>query len=462
MTVEGDAPDWATSVPSELLKNSMSIIGQVYLFDELDTDTRDIVGAFDNENVCHGFANISHSELTGENGLFLTVYDSLSVGRELNFRLWQYNTGREIVLTTSPAITFAKDAILGADTPVRFDGKDSFVQYFKLNKGWNWVSFNILSESLFNLDKLLSGMPWTEGDIITELGGNLTLTYENQHWLASGSTKDVVISPKKAYAIKVQNPCTFPVEGNVIKAKDERTITLHEGWNGIGYTPVANLSVETALSDYYDNAEDGDVIKSHTEFAYFTKTGNTGRWRGSLQYMKPGEGYMMLRKAAEDAKFIYPFYEPGSNFTDFSAQAGSRAAALAPMTMTVSAVVEGYEIEEGDRLVAYSNGEMVGEATVAGSEETADHTLYLSIASNKQEGIWFAIERDGEFVASTGEQMTFTPNAVIGSPEKPIAINFVRTDYENGKWYTVGGIQLQNKPTRKGLYIYNGKKVVIK
>ncbi len=462
LTVEGDAPDWATSVPSELLKNSMSIIGQVYLFDELDTDTRDIVGAFDNENVCHGFANISHSELTGENGLFLTVYDSLSVGRELNFRLWQYNTGREIVLTTSPAITFAKDAILGADTPVRFDGNDSFVQYFKLNKGWNWVSFNILSESLFNLDKLLSGMPWTEGDIITELGGNLTLTYENQHWLASGSTKDVVISPKKAYAIKVQNPCTFPVEGNVIKAKDERTITLHEGWNGIGYTPVANLSVETALSDYYDNAEDGDVIKSHTEFAYFTKTGNTGRWRGSLQYMKPGEGYMMLRKAAEDAKFIYPFYEPGSNFTDFSAQAGSRAAALAPMTMTVSAVVEGYEIEEGDRLVAYSNGEMVGEATVAGSEETADHTLYLSIASNKQEGIWFAIERDGEFVASTGEQMTFTPNAVIGSPEKPIAINFVRTDYENGKWYTVGGIQLQNKPTRKGLYIYNGKKVVIK
>ena len=462
LTVEGDAPDWATSVPSELLKNSMSISGQVYLFDELDTDTRDIVGAFDNENVCHGFANISHSELSGETGLFLTVYDSLSVGRELNFRLWQYNTGREIVLTTSPAITFAKDAILGTDTPVRFDGNDSFVQYFKLNKGWNWVSFNILSESLFNLDKLLSGMPWTEGDIITELGGNLTLTYENQHWLASGSTKDVVISPKKAYAIKVQNPCSFPVEGNVIKAKDERTITLHEGWNGIGYTPVANLSVETALSDYYDNAEDGDVIKSHTEFAYFTKTGNTGRWRGSLQYMKPGEGYMMLRKAAEDAKFIYPFYEPGSNFTDFSAQAGSRAAALAPMTMTVSAVVEGYEIEEGDRLVAYSNGEMVGEATVAGSEETADHTLYLSIASNKQEGIWFAIERDGEFVASTGEQMTFTPNAVIGSPEKPIAINFVRTDYENGKWYTVGGIQLQNKPTRKGLYIYNGKKVVIK
>ena len=177
LTVEGALPDWAENVDNDLLQNSMNIIGQVYLYDEMDTDSRDVVGVFDNEGVCHGFANISHDIQTGETGLYLTVYDNQESGRELNFRLWQYSTGREIVLTTKPAITFENSKILGTDSPVRFDGGDSFVQNFHLKEGWNWVSFNILSEKLFNLNNLLSSMSWTEGDILTDLGGNLTLTY---------------------------------------------------------------------------------------------------------------------------------------------------------------------------------------------------------------------------------------------------------------------------------------------
>jgi hypothetical protein len=31
-----------------------------------------------------------------------------------------------------------------------------------------------------------------------------------------------------------------------------------------------------------------------------------------------------------------------------------------------------------------------------------------------------------------------------------------------GTWYTVSGVRLAGKPTKKGLYIYNGKKIVIK
>jgi hypothetical protein len=427
------------------------------------------VGAFDNENVCHGFANISHDVQTGETGLYLTVYDSLAVGRELNFRLWQYSTGREIVLTPESAITFTKDEMLGTDKPIRFDGGSSIAQYFNLKEGWNWVSFNIQSEKLFDLNKLLSGMPWSEGDIITELSGNLTLNYENGQWLASGSTANVRISPKKSYAIKVEKDCTFPIAGSVIKAKDARTIDVQPGWNGIGYTPVVNLSVETALADYYDYAEQGDVIKSHTEFAYFTKSGNTGRWHGSLQYMKPGEGYMMLRKGTDAAKFTYPFFELGSNAGELWSQGtnkvqSTRFKAQGRSTMSVSAVVEGFDTEDGDLLIAYSNGEVVGsvECRVESVEFATAEPLYLSIAGDKPEKLWFAIERDGEIVASTGEIMTFKTNAIIGSPDEPAVISFVRMVDESGKWYTVGGVQLQKKPTKKGLYIFNGRKVVVK
>jgi hypothetical protein len=137
--------------------------------------------------------------------------------------------------------------------------------------------------------------------------------------------------------------------------------------------------------------------------------------------------------------------------------------------MTVSAVVEGFETEDGDRLVAYANGDVVGEATVSGSSAVTRSNatepaepIYLSIAGDKQEGIWFAIERDGEIVASTGEVMTYKANAVIGSPDQPTAINFVKAEYADGQWYSISGMKLQKRPTKSGVYIFNGRKIVVK
>jgi len=236
--------------------------------------------------------------------------------------------------------------------------------------------------------------------------------------------------------------------------------------------------VETALSDYLDYAEEGDVIKSHTGFAYFTKSGNTGRWRGNLQYMKPGEGYMMLRKDATTAEFTYPYYEMGSSAQEMTMSAKRRIAGelVNPAsqwrnTMCVSATVEGIELEEGDRLLAYTNGTLCGAtAAVDAVDLETNEPLYLTIGGDKQADIWFAIERHGDIVASTHNVVTFHVDGVLGSPDEPFAINFsdatdidlVEGGYEQGKWYTVSGIQLSNRPTHKGVYIFNGNKVVIK
>ncbi len=463
ITVEGDEPEWSYDIPGELLKYSMNIAGQVYINNELDIETRDIVGVFDRNNNCHGVANISYSALTGEAGLYITVHDSLANGRELYFKMWQYATGRELVLTPNQTITFQNKAVYGLDSPVRFDAGERYVQTFDLKEGWNWVSFNVASEELFNLNNLLDGLPWKENDILTDMSSDLTLIYKDGHWIGSGKTGTVRLSPRKSYAIMVQEDIDFPVAGNIISQPDARTIELKQGWNGIGYTPMMNLSVETALSDYYDKAEVGDVIKSHDQFAYFTKVGGVGRWKGSLQYMKPGEGYMLLHNGEGDVAFMYPFYEPGSTFLDEWSYSTSRAEAPArsKSTMSVSAVVQNFETEDGDRLVAYSNGERVGE-TIVSSESPNTEPLYLSIGGAEQSGIWFTIERDGEIVASTPEVMTYTANAVVGSPDEPTAINFARSENEEGVWYTIGGLRLQKRPTQSGVYIYNGKKIIIK
>ncbi|MBQ7443880.1 MAG: fibronectin type III domain-containing protein [Bacteroidaceae bacterium] len=484
LTVEGEQPDWAKTISGDMLENSMSISGQVYLYDELDTDTRDIVGAFDSENNCHGFANISHDPQSGETALYLTVYDNIANGRELSFRLWQYSTGRELVIKPTPAITFAKDAMLGADTPVRFKGGEAFMQNFALSKGWNWVSFNVCSSQLDDVNALLGSKRWNEGDILTDLSSDTTLVYKDNQWLATGSTLNMVISPKKSYAIKVQDDSTFPVGGTVIKADSTRTITVATGWNAIGYTPMTNLSVETALSDYYDHAETGDVVKSHTEFAYFTKTGNAGRWRGSLQYMKPGEGYMLLRKGLDEVSFTYPYFDINSSFREDWTSTTRRSApkvqrsevATWRNTMSVSAIAEGFALEEGDRLVAYTDGNAVGSAVVReGCDEYAagQPILYLTIGGERPASVRFAIERNGDIVAVSPGAITFHANAIVGTPDEPYAIgldgnltdiSLIADDQLPGTWYTLDGIKLPRRPDKrqKGVYIFNGKKVVIK
>ena len=472
LTVEGEQPEWSKKVDSDLLRYSMNVIGQVYLYDQIDSDSRDIVGVFDKENVCHGFANITHDEQYGDNTLYLTVYDNQVSGRELNYRLWQYSTGRELVLTPKQNITFENSAVVGSGTPVRFDGGESFVQNFSLKKGWNWVSFNVNSPQLADVNPLLNNIPWKEGDVLTDMGSDTLLVYKNKQWLTSGSTQNMTISPKKSYAIKVQEDCLFPIGGTVIKEESARTIEVKKGWNAIGYTPMTNLSVETALSDYYDNAQEGDVIKSHTEFAYFSKSGNVGRWRGSLQYMKPGEGYMLLRKGNDDVSFTYPYYEMGTSSSENGAKAArltssneARSAVLKTRsTMTLSATVENFEMEDGDRLVAYSDGEVVGcEELITAATATDQPVFFMSISGEAKQPIRFTIERDGKTVAYTRDIMTFQTNAVIGSPEEPAVINFSDTQtYEEGKWYTIDGLLLQHKPTQKGVYIFGGKKVVIK
>ena len=52
-----------------------------------------------------------------------------------------------------------------------------------------------------------------------------------------------------------------------------------------------------------------------------------------------------------------------------------------------------------------------------------------------------------------------------GMPEptpEPTAISGVETVVNDGAWYTLSGVKLDGKPTEKGIYICNGKKVVIK
>jgi hypothetical protein len=104
---------------------------------------------------------------------------------------------------------------------------------------------------------------------------------------------------------------------------------------------------------------------------------------------------------------------------------------------------------------------------------TQQPVQYLTIGGDMTANVRFAIERDGVIVAASNDVVTFHADDVLGTPDEPFAINFnsdatsidqFNADVDNGKWFTMSGIELPHRPTKyqKGVYIHNGKKVVIK
>ncbi len=60
----------------------------------------------------------------------------------------------------------------------------------------------------------------------------------------------------------------------------------------------------------------------------------------------------------------------------------------------------------------------------------------------------------------TGTQSAPILTLVFGDATKITTTDF--TDYTDGVFYDLNGRKLQGKPTKKGVYIMNGRKVVVK
>ena len=81
---------------------------------------------------------------------------------------------------------------------------------------------------------------------------------------------------------------------------------------------------------------------------------------------------------------------------------------------------------------------------VDNDEGISAHRCWLNVTKSTTNGArLLSINTDSE---STGIETT----------------NFTNSANSSGAWYGIDGRKLDGKPTKKGLYIYNGKKQVIK
>lgn len=486
--VRGEAPDWA--VDDLLLQDNitMSIIGQVYVNANISHDKEDMLAAFNSDHRLLGVTHLDYDATgTGNDGLaYLTVYNKDRNPVELFFEFYDASTGyiHRLLpkLTGGNRLVFKCDTVIGSTTdPQLFFTNNYVVQTIQLQKGWNWVSFHVTPREMKIKELLNNATNWEVGDGVEADkadGSQYLITYKSEETDDGDSTVvnylwdygDSIVSfdSRLMYRIYSNSNKQAYVEGYI----NPKGITVRKGWNRIGYVSDLNLPIGTAMSIYAESGSNGDIIKSQSEFAVLSVDafGNK-QWKGTLKYLRVGEGYMLKRNADSEVTFNYPIYKSNTRYggESYTKRAEPAFQNNSGTSMTVVAMAEGVDVEFGDRLTVYQGAEVCG---VAVAYEQG--VFYLNVGTHEPNGaedklgtnesLSFLLERGDEVVAVTNRsQMRFVPNASHGTPDEPTAINFTNADaFDTDGWYTLNGIKLSKQPQQRGVYIHNNEKIIIK
>ena len=161
-----------------------------------------------------------------------------------------------------------------------------------LSAGLNWWSTN-LDITLDQLkDAIAAAVGNTGTATIKSQNGSISLT--NGNWRPVNMPFDI----RQMYQIQVSTDCEITLSGVPVNPS-EYEITIHNGVNWIGFLPAESMSVDEAFSGL--NPAIGDVIKSKDG----SSTYNGTNWRGSVQTLEPGQGYIYQSTASDDKTFTF-------------------------------------------------------------------------------------------------------------------------------------------------------------
>lgn len=493
--VEADEPDW--KVTDNMGYNyTMNIMGRVKLKNEgghefYDTDKRDIVAAF-YDGVCLGKANITVDNANNPM-VNLTVMgnDKMVQDKEkgLTFLLWDASTNVTRVIVPNTAgnkITFVNGSLVGSPKqPVIFTPTNEEKQVWNLETGWNWVSLYIKPGNNISINQLFdTNNGFSAGDVIMVNGhASELIVYtkkdgtKGKYWNTGINT--IHGDDKHTYQIYVHQPVQATVYGYEYE-EDERYITLNAApangavWCHLPYLLSVDQPINVAMSgfDLQKNAKEGTVIKNRKLFAVMDAD---GKWKGSLDYMHPGEGYFIKYFGNEDlqvkftntqkttyaktVRFDDDDLDGEQNYLDTSAEIVSEARTMMPV---IADIDDMDSFEEGDEIVAFAKGNAIGSAKVI---EVASGKRLFFISLNAEDGntVRFAHIRGGEVIGKSSNGIIYDSNAVTGTLDVPYTIDFSNTANDNTDVYSISGVKYrkaEDVKNRKGVFIIGDSKIV--
>ncbi len=165
-------------------------------------------------------------------------------------------------------------------------------QTVTLTQGMNWWSTN-LDITLDDLKDAIAAALGSNGTATVKSHG-YTINYANGQWRPSDMPFDI----RNMFKIQVSADCEITLTGAPVDPSAYE-ITIVYGNNEIGFLCGESMSVGEAFSGL--NPVAGDMVKSKTGSTTYSGT----RWRGSLETLEPGQGYIYQSKAAGEKTFTY-------------------------------------------------------------------------------------------------------------------------------------------------------------
>lgn len=420
--VSGEKPDWSVD-PSQFRYN-MTVFGKMKFDGVFSDDEEDMLAVFKDGKcigVNTGIYNSNHDMWY----VFLTVYGNEKQTDNLEFRMWDASTGKIYIGVPDENIIFINDAIYGdINEPVVFIGDEMFIRNIVLNKGWNWISFNLGNDNLANVNSALANGIWTSDDIVKNDNAFDSYSVNRKAWTGTLSNAGG-FNNKSMYMIHSSEEQILSVSGKAVLAS-ETPISVNGGlWNYIGYIPSVNYTVDEALAGY--DASVGDIIKAQDKFAMYSGKD----WVGNLSYMESGKGYMLKRIAENNIEFKYPSTGGTLNIGIEKVARLNSCTAEYDYSYNMNIVAVSEQIVKGDRIVAYVNGERRGESSVV--EYGGRELQFISVLGDEDNTlITFKLERDGDVVAESSAPLMYVRNSINGTLDEPLNIDFTeRTGFAN-------------------------------
>lgn len=412
-----------------IFSESMTVVGKLKVDGVFSEDPYDRVVAFVNAEI-RGIAPLVLDPDFNEYFLFLSVYSDPGVDEKVTFYIWDASIGKLKLATLDnlPYRNFSSDEIIGSYTnPAIFNSTDVTGQQITLNQGWTWISFNVDDVRFNDLDGLTDSLILNNYDIIKSNAPALFDIYNidindpsGTGWSGSISNNGGVMS-NKMYKIKQSVSQNLNIQGVPVNL-DTWSFNLSENWNWLPFVGSKNIKINEALANL--EANEGDFIKSQYEFAVYNPSIG---WKGSLNYLKAGYGYMLNTSTSQN--FTYPAYlnQTGSRS---STKIKTNQSSLDPNNLpyqntqfanTMSAIVK---LPDGFKnLYLYNgDGELRGYAT---TQNVNDIPLaFLTIYGNEPEKLTAFIGSENDKKITT-TSFNFTSDAILGSIYEPIIINLL-------------------------------------
>ena len=292
LRVYSKEPDWEVKVAD--FQYSMNVVGQLKINGVLSSDKYDKVSAFVNGE-CRGMANLEYVDEFDLYLAFLDIYSNSVSGEKIELRVWNADEGTEHRNVT-PNYTFADNAVWGTpSSPQLIEANGTYLQKLDLEKGWNWISFNLNSVGLNDVNSMFNNIENLQGDQIK--GQTAVDVYTSQFGWNGTLSSEGGFKTGNLYKVKTSDLGEIEVIGTAIDPTVE--IPISTGWNWIGYNPRFSMDINEAFTNF--NPSSGDVVKNQHSFSIYES--GIG-WIGSLNYLIPGEGYMF--QSSNAGSFKYP------------------------------------------------------------------------------------------------------------------------------------------------------------